>query len=127
MAKVIGVGGVFFMTEDPQGLSAWYRDWLGLPIDETYGGASFRPDAMPSGGYTVWAPFQASSTYFGPSTKAYMFNLVVDDLDGALAQVREGGAEIVGEIEEYEYGRFGWFLDPDGNKVELWEPRETSG
>jgi predicted enzyme related to lactoylglutathione lyase len=56
-----------------------------------------------------------------------MFNLVVDDLDGALAQVREGGAEIVGEIEEYEYGRFGWFLDPDGNKVELWEPRETSG
>ncbi|MGD8481445.1 MAG: VOC family protein [Gammaproteobacteria bacterium] len=127
MAKVIGVGGVFFKTEDPQGLSAWYRDWLGLPIDETYGGASFRPDTMPSGGYTVWAPFQASSTYFGPSTKAYMFNLVVDDLDGALAQVREGGAEIVGEIEEYEYGRFGWFLDPDGNKVELWEPRETSG
>lgn len=127
MAKVIGVGGVFFKTEDPQGLSAWYRDWLGLPIDETYGGASFRPDTMPRGGYTVWAPFQASSTYFGPSTKAYMFNLVVDDLDGALAQVREGGAEIVGEIEEYEYGRFGWFLDPDGNKVELWEPRETSG
>ena len=127
MAKVIGVGGVFFKTEDPQGLSAWYRDWLGLPIDETYGGASFRPDTMPRGGYTVWAPFQAFSTYFGPSTKAYMFNLVVDDLDGALAQVREGGAEIVGEIEEYEYGRFGWFLDPDGNKVELWEPRETSG
>jgi predicted enzyme related to lactoylglutathione lyase len=127
MAKVIGVGGVFFKTGDPQGLAAWYRDWLGLDIDETYGGASFKPDAMPRGGYTVWAPFQASSTYFGPSAKAYMFNLVVDDLDGALAQVREGGAEIVGEIEEYEYGRFGWFLDPDGNKVELWEPRETSG
>ncbi len=127
MAKVIGVGGVFFKTGDPQGLAAWYRDWLGLPVDETYGGASFRPDTMPRGGYTVWAPFQSSSTYFGPSAKPYMFNLVVDDLDGALAQVREGGAEIVGEIEEYEYGRFGWFLDPDGNKVELWEPRETSG
>jgi predicted enzyme related to lactoylglutathione lyase len=125
MAKAIGVGGVFFKTEDPQGLAAWYRDWLGLPIDETYGGASFKPETMPAGGYTVWAPFQASTNYFEPSTRPYMLNLVVDDLNGALAQVREGGAEVIGEIEDYDYGRFGWFMDPDGNKVELWEPREA--
>jgi predicted enzyme related to lactoylglutathione lyase len=125
MAKAIGVGGVFFKTEDPQGLAAWYRDWLGLPIDETYGGASFKPETMPAGGYTVWAPFQASTDYFEPSTRPYMLNLVVDDLNGALAQVREGGAEVIGEIEDYDYGRFGWFMDPDGNKVELWEPREA--
>jgi len=123
MAKVIGVGGIFFKTGDPGGLAAWYRDWLGVPIDESYGGASFAPADMVSGGYTVWAPFQANTEYFGPSTKPYMINLVVDDLDGALAQVRQGGAELVGEVEEYEYGRFGWFMDPDGNKVELWEPR----
>lgn len=123
MAKVLGIGGVFFKTGDPQGLGAWYRDWLGVPIDETYGGASFVPGRMPAGGYSVWAPFDASTSYFQPSGKPYMFNLVVDDLDGALAQVSEGGAEVVGDIEEYDYGRFGWFVDPDGNKVELWEPR----
>ena len=122
MAKVIGVGGVFFKTGDPEGLAAWYRDWLGIPIEETFGGAVFRPDTMPPAGYTVWAPFQASSNYFDPSHKQYMLNLVVDDLDGALAQVRRGGAEVVGDTEEYEYGRFGWFMDPDGNKIELWEP-----
>ncbi len=123
MAKVIGVGGVFFKTDDPQGLGAWYRDWLGVPIDETYGGASFRPEHMADGGYTVWAPFQSTTTYFSPSAKPYMFNLVVDDLDGALAQVTKGGGKVVGEVEDLEYGRFGWFMDPDGNKVELWEPR----
>lgn len=122
MAKAIGVGGVFFKTGDPEGLAAWYRDWLGIPIEETFGGAIFRPASMPPAGYTVWAPFQASSNYFDPSHKPYMLNLVVDDLDGALAQVRQGGAEVVGDIEEYEYGRFGWFMDPDGNKIELWEP-----
>ena len=77
---------------------------------------------MPSGGLTVWAPFDRSTTYFDPSRKELMYNLVVDDLEGALAQVRAAGAELIGEIEEFEYGRFGWFLDPEGNKVELkWE------
>ncbi|MDH4031540.1 MAG: VOC family protein [Chromatiales bacterium] len=125
MAKVVGVGGIFFKTEDPQGLGAWYRDWLGIPIDETYGGSSFMPAAMPAGGYTVWAPFQASTSYFDPSTLPFMMNLVVDDLDGALAQVAEGGGQVIGEIEELDFGRFGWFMDPVGNKVELWQPRAT--
>jgi predicted enzyme related to lactoylglutathione lyase len=69
----------------------------------------------------VWAPFKHDTEYFAPE-KSFMFNLVVDDLDGVLAQVKEGGAEVVEKIEEMEYGRFGWFFDPEGNKVELWEP-----
>ncbi len=89
-------------------------------------GASLKPADMPPAGLTVWAPFKHDTDYFDPSPKEFMFNLVVDDLNGALAQVQEGGAERAGEIEEYEYGRFGWFMDPEGNKVELWEPAGES-
>ena len=124
MAKVVGVGGVFFKSKDPETLGAWYQKWLGVPVEHPYG-ASFKPDGIPRGGFSVWTPFDASTSYFDPSTSDFMFNLMVDDLDGALAQVQEGGAEIVGEIEEIEYGRFGWFIDPEGNKVELWEPKES--
>ena len=123
MAKALGVGGVFFKAEDPEKLGQWYQQWLGVPVEHPYG-ASFRLDGMPPGGLTVWAPFERSTSYFEPATREFMFNLVVDDLDGALSQVEEGGAEIVGEVEEFDYGRFGWFIDPEGNKVELWEPKE---
>ena len=121
MAKVIGVGGVFFKSQDPKALGDWYQRWLGMPVEHPYG-ASFRPDALPASAWTGWCPFPATTTYFDPADRPYMFNLMVDDLDGALAQVKEGGAEIVGEVQEEEYGRFGWFLDPEGNKVELWQP-----
>ncbi len=124
MAKVLGVGGVFFKSKDPESLGSWYQKWLGVPVEPPYG-ASFTPDAMPTGAATVWAPFKEATDYFEPSERELMVNLVVDDLDGALAQVREGGAEIVGEIESFDYGRFGWFVDPEGTKVELWEPKET--
>jgi predicted enzyme related to lactoylglutathione lyase len=77
---------------------------------------------MPPNGLTVWSPFPADTDYFSPSEKQFMFNLVVDDLEEALAQVQKGGASLVGKIEKYDYGRFGWFIDPDGNKVELWQP-----
>jgi predicted enzyme related to lactoylglutathione lyase len=123
MAKVLGVGGVFFKATDPEKLGAWYRQWLGVPVEPPYG-ASFKSDTMPPGGVTVWAPFSADTTYFEPSQRAFMINLVVDDLAGALAQVTEGGAQIVGDVQDESYGRFGWFVDPEGNKVELWEPRE---
>jgi len=123
MAKVVGVGGVFFKCEDAEKLGAWYQKWLGLPVEPPYG-ASFKPDAVPRGGFTVWGPFRKETEYFDPSRREFMVNLMVDDLDGALAQVREGGAELVGEIMEESYGRFGWFMDPEGNKVELWEPKE---
>lgn len=121
MARVLGVGGVFFKADDAEGLGAWYQKWLGVPVEPPYG-ANFMPADMPAGGLTVWGPFKASTDYFDPSTKPFMVNLVVDDLDGALAQVAEGGAEVVGEIMEESYGRFGWFVDPEGTKVELWQP-----
>jgi predicted enzyme related to lactoylglutathione lyase len=77
---------------------------------------------MPPGGCTVFSPFDADTKYFAPSKASFMFNLIVDDLDGALRQVRLGGGRQIGEIQALAYGRFGWFLDPEGNKVELWEP-----
>ncbi len=123
MAKVLGVGGVFFKADDPKKLGAWYKKWLGVPAHPEWG-ASFTPDTVPPGGFTVWAPFTSDTTYFEPSTNSFMINLMVDDLDGALAQVVEGGAEVAGEIMDEPYGRFGWFVDPEGNKVELWEPKE---
>jgi predicted enzyme related to lactoylglutathione lyase len=81
----------------------------------------FAPAAMPPDAVTVWSPFAATTDYFAPSQSSFMINFVVDDLDSVLAQVREGGAQVVG-AENYDYGRFGWFVDPDGNKVELWQP-----
>ena len=125
MAKALGVGGVFFKSGDPAKLSAWYEKWLGVPISGN-DGASFHPGGMPRGGYTVWAPFPDDTKYFDPHKGSFMVNLVVDDLDGALAQVKEGGAKIAGEVEDYDYGRFGWFIDPEGRKIELWEPREVA-
>ena len=120
MAKVLGIGGVFFRSEDPEKLGDWYKRWLGVPVEHPWG-ASFQPADLPGKSLGVWAPFKHDTDYFAPE-KSFMFNLVVDDLDGALAQVKEGGAEVVEKVEEMEYGRFGWFFDPEGNKVELWEP-----
>ena len=122
MAKVLGIGGIFFKSPDPAQLSAWYARWLGIRLDEGGSAASFHPAGMPAQGLTVWSPFAAGTDYFAPSTHEFMFNLVVDDLDQALKQVQEGGASLAGDVQAYDYGRFGWFMDPDGNKVELWEP-----
>ena len=122
MAKVIGVGGVFFKSPDPNKLKAWYIEHLGVP-DEEDPGVSFQNKNQPANGYIVWGAFKEDTRYFDPADKQYMFNLVVDDLKGALAQVEAAGASVVGDIEEYDFGDFGWFMDPDGNKVELWQPR----
>jgi predicted enzyme related to lactoylglutathione lyase len=120
MAKVLGLGGVFFKSPDPARLRAWYARWLGLYSEGS--SAEFYPDTMPANAYAVWSPFPVATDYFDPSSRDFMVNFVVDDLDEALEQVEAGGAEVMDEIEEAEYGRFGWFIDPDGNKVELWEP-----
>ncbi|GGF17877.1 hypothetical protein GCM10011611_24680 [Aliidongia dinghuensis] len=126
MARVLGVGGIFFKSRDPAALGSWYAKHLRLPVTPPHG-ASLHPERMPPGGFTIWAPFPASTSYFQPAERDFMINLVVDDLDRALEQVVAGGATLVGAIEEYDYGRFGWFLDPDGNKVELWQPLTTAG
>jgi len=124
MAQVLGIGGIFFKSPNPLKLCQWYRKWLGLPFEAETGltFVPFFPRNMPHNGYTVWSPFPSKTAYFSPSENAFMFNLVVDNLDEALDQVKSGGAQTVGEIETTAYGRFGWFMDPDGNKVELWQP-----
>jgi predicted enzyme related to lactoylglutathione lyase len=120
MAKALGVGGVFFKAANPEKLAKWYSRHLRFKLDmPTY--ASFSPKTMPKGGTTVWSPFPARTKYFAPSKRPYMLNLIVDDLDGALRQVKRGGAKIVGKVQSAPYGRFGGFLDPERNKVELWE------
>jgi len=121
MAKVLGIGGIFFKSPDSKALAAWYGEHLGLEIS-AWGGAQLTFDRLPAGQYAVWSPFAANTKHFDPSPKDFMFNLIVDDVSAALQQVKAGGAELVGEIDESDYGRFGWFLDPDGNKVELWQP-----
>ncbi len=120
MAKVLGVGGIFFKSSNPKRLYEWYAKWLGMTLEEW--GTMYVPKDYPQNSQTVWSAFDASTKYFDPSEKGFMFNLIVDNLEEALKQVKEGGAEIVGNIEKMEYGSFGWFMDPDGNKVELWEP-----
>ncbi len=127
MARALGVGGIFFKSPDPARLQGWYAQWLGIDAQHLQGMSMtiFQPGMMPENGYTVWSTFDSDSAYFAPSSKEFMFNLVVDNLEEALSQVADGGAQLVGEIEKSEYGNFGWFIDPDGNKVELWQPAES--
>ena len=120
MASVIGIGGIFFKSPNPEKLRAWYNQYLNMNCSEY--GASISPTKMPKGSFNVWTPFANDTSYFEPSTNNFMFNLVVDDLEGALKQVKSGKATILDNQEDSEYGKFGWFIDPDGNKVELWEP-----
>jgi predicted enzyme related to lactoylglutathione lyase len=124
MEHVRGIGGVFFKATDPGALSAWYRDVLGVPV-EVWGGAAFRWDALDArgGAATVWSPFQASTTYFAPSEKPFMINFVVSDLDAMLAQARAAGATVDDNTTTEDNGRFGWLMDPEGNRIELWQPR----
>lgn len=124
--KALGVGGVFFRSPDPARLGDWYQEHLGLQV-ESWGetrGTSFKPSDMPANAFTVWSAFSSGTPYFGESGQAYMINLVVDDLDEALANVAAGGGQVIPDREEHDFGRFGWFVDPDGNRVELWEPPE---
>lgn len=120
MAKVIGLGGIFFKARDPQALASWYAEHLGLSI-EPWGGTRFTEDEQRHG-YTAWCPFASDTTYFAPSTQPYMINFRVDDLDALLAQLREAGVEVDDRVEDGEYGRFGWILDPEGTRIELWQP-----
>lgn len=123
--RVTGIGGVFFKTEDPKKLKEWYGKHLGLPVDEY--GASFRwididhKDTNVAA-LTAWSPFKSDTTYFKPSEKSYMFNYRVENLVELLKILKEEGVEIVGEMQEFSYGKFGWIMDPEGNKIELWEP-----
>ena len=124
MAKITGIGGVFFKSStDPKALAAWYQRHLGLAL-EPWGGAVLRwaADQAGDGGVTAWHVADKDSQWFSPSTSSFMINYRVDDLDELVAQLRRDGVEIVKGPEVDDNGRFAWVMDPDGNKVELWQP-----
>ncbi|MDX1622836.1 MAG: VOC family protein [Gemmatimonadota bacterium] len=122
--RVTGIGGVFLKAEDPPALLAWYRKALGIETGETsYTTFEWRDAKDPERvGSTTWSLFEADTDYFGPEDQRAMVNYRVDDLDAALERLRDAGADVDERIEEYEYGRFGWASDPEGNRFELWEP-----
>lgn len=123
--RVTGLGGFFFKTEDPKGLKNWYGKHLGLPVDD-YGCTFWWKDKEGNDCSTQWSPFAKDTTYFQPSEKQYMMNFRVENLVELLTVLKEEGVTVVGEIEEYSYGKFGWILDPEGNKIELWEPIDAA-
>lgn len=125
MAKVTGIGGVFFLSNgDSKALAAWYQKHLGLPVAE-WGGAVLRwpSDTAEDKGLTVWTVGEKDSKWFQPSTARFMINYRVDDLAGLIAQLKSAGIAIVKGPESHENGKFAWLLDPEGNKIELWEPK----
>jgi predicted enzyme related to lactoylglutathione lyase len=128
MERVMGIGGIFFKAQDKDALCAWYRDNLGVPVEE-WGLAIFSwKENDPRGdAHTVWSPFAADTDYFAPSTRGFMINFRVNDLDGMLAQLRANGCDVDEKVEASEFGRFGWVMDPEGNRVELWEPPPAKG
>jgi len=119
MPRVTGIGGIFFKAKDPAALREWYRRHLGLDIQD-WGGAVFHgPEAA---GATVWNIFEADSDYFEPSPSPFMINYRVTDLDAVLATLRADGCAVDNRTEVSEFGRFGWVMDPEGHRVELWQP-----
>jgi predicted enzyme related to lactoylglutathione lyase len=124
MQRVTGIGGIFFKSQDPTTLGEWYRKHLGIDV-QSWGGAvfSWKGEANPEGvGCTTWSPFKADTAYFAPSTASFMVNFRVADLHALLAVLRGEGVTVMEKVEESEYGKFGWVLDPEGNKIELWQP-----
>lgn len=118
MAKVVGLGGVFFTVKDKAAWADWYRRVLGVEISD-WGGAMWPHERS---GYTLLSGFAADTDYMAPSTRGFMVNLVVDDLDGVLALAKAAGVEPMRRDDGDEHGRFAWLLDPEDVKVELWQP-----
>jgi predicted enzyme related to lactoylglutathione lyase len=121
LKRVTGLGGIFFKAKDPKVLSDWYLQHLGMDISE-WGGVVFRwADDSPTG-TTIWSVFKEDTNHFAPSTAPFMINFRVADLHALLAALRAEGCNVQDKVDESEYGKFGWVVDPEGNKVELWEP-----
>ena len=123
-ARAVGIGGIFFKAKDPVALRAWYKDRLGIDVQE-WGGAAFTwtgEDGEPFAGTTAWNINPSTSDYFAPSTAPFMVNYRVADLHALLGALRAEGCNVLDKVDESEFGKFGWVLDPEGNKIELWEP-----
>jgi len=129
MARVTGIGGIFFKSKDPEALKRWYRRHLGIESRKTDVGARFdwQESTEPHrSGYTVWAPFRHDTRYFDPSKQPFMINYRVDDLDALVANLKAAGIAVHDEAEPEAYGRFAWLMDPEGNRIELWAPAQES-
>jgi catechol 2,3-dioxygenase-like lactoylglutathione lyase family enzyme len=128
MKLVTGIGGIFFKANDPEKLAAWYSKHLGLEVQD-FGGFVFRENDGSAAtskreAYTLWSPFPADTDYFAPSDKPFMINFRVADLDALLAELRRDGVQVDERTDKSEFGYFGWIMDPEGNRIELWEPPE---
>ncbi len=125
MKKVTGIGGIFFKCKDPDKVKAWYKEHLGLNTDQY--GATFEwrhADNANQKGYSQWSPFTETTKYFEPSTREFMINYRVENLEAIVEELKKGGVTILDKIEVYEYGKFVHIMDLEGNKIELWEPQD---
>jgi len=120
--RITGVGGIFVKSKDPKKLAAWYRDVLGIPV-ESWGGAMLRYDAPNHPPVLVWNPMPEGSDYTAPSTREFMLDFAVDDLDAFVARLQSKGVTILKRDDSDPTGKFAWILDPDGTKIELWQPK----
>ena len=126
MKRVTGIGGIFFKAKDPIALRAWYQKHLGVDVQE-WGGAAFTwtdEAGKPSNGTTIWSVSGFDGDYFAPSKALFMINYRVADLAALLAALRGEGCTVLDKTDDSEFGKFGWVIDPEGNKVELWQPPE---
>ncbi|NHZ66972.1 VOC family protein [Massilia genomosp. 1] len=126
MKRVTGIGGVFFKSPDPPRLAEWYRVHLGFNIEQ-WGGVAFRwagPDNPAGTGSTMWSAFKEDTQHFAPSPAAFMINYRVHDLHALMAALRDEGCQVSDQVDESEHGKFAWVIDPDGNKLELWQAPE---
>jgi predicted enzyme related to lactoylglutathione lyase len=124
MKRVTGIGGIFFKAKDPRALGQWYATHLGLQVED-WGGVAFRwmtPENPGGTGTTIWNAFPHDTSYFAPSQASFMVNFRVEDLHALLAALRAEGCDVDAKVEESDYGKFGWVMDPEGNRVELWQP-----
>lgn len=126
MKRVTGIGGIFFNSPNPVELRAWYKKHLGIDV-LSWGGAAFSwsdDDGKPTGGTTIWTVNDIASNSFAPGNASFMINYRVADLHALVSALKAEGCNVLDKIDESEYGKFAWVIDPDGNKVELWEPPE---
>ena len=123
MKRVTGIGGIFFKAKDPKSLQAWYKQHLGIDV-QVWGGAAFDwtdAEGKPVGTTTAWSIESEKSDHFAPSSATFMINYLVDDLYALVKALKEEGCNVLDKIDDSEYGKFAWVIDPEGNKVELWE------
>ena len=124
MKRVTGIGGIFFKAKDAPAVRAWYKRHLGIDV-QSWGGAAFDwsdAEGKPTAGSTNWCVAPADSKQFAPSTASFMINYRVEDVHALVKVLREEGCNVLEKIDESEYGKFAWVIDPEGNKVELWQP-----